>query len=221
MTRMVVFDMAGTTVDENNLVYKTVQQAVNEAGYAYSLEDVLAVGAGREKLQAIKAVLAGSGIVNDSLSETIFSRFNGLLHQAYAHATIQPQPHAAEIFQFLKHKNILVVLNTGYSRKIASLLLEKLDWVVGRDIDALVTADDVLKNRPYPDMIEFAMDKFDITDPTTVMKVGDSTIDIQEGFNAGCATSIGITTGAHSFEQLLKVKPTYIINDLKELASIV
>ncbi|MBS1527010.1 MAG: HAD family hydrolase, partial [Bacteroidetes bacterium] len=55
--KMVVFDMAGTTVDENNVVYKTVQQAINQAGFNVTLDEVLAQGAGKEKLQAIKDVL--------------------------------------------------------------------------------------------------------------------------------------------------------------------
>ena len=36
MIRMVVFDMAGTTVDENNVVYKTLQKTINAAGYNFS-----------------------------------------------------------------------------------------------------------------------------------------------------------------------------------------
>ena len=46
---MVVFDMAGTTIDEDNVVYKTLQQSIELAGYPCSLEQVLAEGAGREK----------------------------------------------------------------------------------------------------------------------------------------------------------------------------
>lgn len=34
--KLVVFDMAGTTIDEDNPVYKTVQKAVNEYGYNVS-----------------------------------------------------------------------------------------------------------------------------------------------------------------------------------------
>ncbi len=51
--KMVVFDMAGTTVNENNVVYKTLHNAINEAGFPVSLQEVLAEGAGKEKLQAV------------------------------------------------------------------------------------------------------------------------------------------------------------------------
>ena len=61
------------------------------------------------------------------------------------------------------------------------------------------------------------MEKFDINEAANVIKVGDSTIDIEEGKNAGCKLSIGITTGAHTREQLEMVRPDYIIDDLLEL----
>ncbi len=37
MIRLVVFDMAGTTVNEDNVVYKTLQRAINEFGFNFSL----------------------------------------------------------------------------------------------------------------------------------------------------------------------------------------
>ena len=54
-----------------------------------------------------------------------------------------------------------------------------------------------------------------------VAKVGDSIIDIEEGKNAGCALSIGITTGAHSFEQLQTAMPNFIIDNLLQLKDLV
>ena len=53
MIELVVFDMAGTTVDEDNVVYKTVRAAINAAGYQFTQDQVQAAGAGKEKSQAI------------------------------------------------------------------------------------------------------------------------------------------------------------------------
>ena len=58
MIKMVVFDMAGTTVDEDNVVYKTLQRAIADHGYPFTFDEVLAEGAGKEKLQAIKSILS-------------------------------------------------------------------------------------------------------------------------------------------------------------------
>jgi phosphoglycolate phosphatase-like HAD superfamily hydrolase len=85
------------------------------------------------------------------------------------------------------------------------------------EYDSLVTATDVEHNRPDPDMIWLAMKRFGITNAREVAKVGDSIIDIEEGKNAGCSLNIGITTGAHTFDQLQSAKPDYIINNLLEL----
>ena len=100
-------------------------------------------------------------------------------------------------------------------------MLTKLGWVKGEHYDGLVTASDVTRNRPEPDMIVLAMEQSGITDPKQVIKVGDSTIDIEEGRNAGCLYNIGITTGAHTHEQLASVQPDYIINNLLELLPII
>ena len=84
MIRMTVFDMAGTTVNEDNVVYKTLRKAINEAGFDFTLDQVLAEGAGKEKLQAIKSVLSVyGGIDDDSLANSIFQNFIQQLETAY------------------------------------------------------------------------------------------------------------------------------------------
>jgi phosphonatase-like hydrolase len=222
MIKMVVFDMAGTTVDENNVVYKTLQKVINEAGYNFTLEQVLEEGAGKEKLKAIKDIIASAGRAGGSSAENaIYASFVDELSVAYDSFELKPQPGAEELFEILRNKNILVVLNTGYNKATAASILEKLKWAEGAQIDALITASDVSSNRPDPDMILLAMKRFNITDAAEVAKVGDSIIDIEEGRNAGCRLSIGITTGAHTYDQLVSAKPDYIINHLTELLPII
>ncbi|MEO6315521.1 MAG: HAD family hydrolase [Chitinophagaceae bacterium] len=222
MIKMVVFDMAGTTVNENNVVYKTLQQAINEHGYDFTLEQVLLEGAGKEKLQAIKSILhVFAGTADNAVAGEIYNRFIVLLEAAYATLQIMPQLHAADLFHALKQRNILVVLNTGYNVATAGSLIKKLGWTKGKEYDALVTATDVEKNRPHPDMILLAMKQFNISNPAEVAKVGDSIIDIEEGKNAGCSITVGITTGAHRFEQLQTAGPDYIIHDLMDLLPLI
>ncbi|MBE7176328.1 MAG: HAD-IA family hydrolase [Mucilaginibacter polytrichastri] len=219
---MVVFDMAGTTVDEHNLVYKTLRTAINEAGFNLDLEQVLAEGAGKEKKEAIRSILAVYGDRKDEvLIAGIYDRFIRQLTLAYASEDITPQNNATALFAALKARNILRVLNTGYDRDTARHIVKKLGWTEGEEFDALITASDVPRNRPFPDMIDHARDKFGIENSAQVIKVGDSAIDIEEGKNSGCGLSIGITTGAHTPEQLRKADPDYIIDDLIELVGII
>jgi len=218
---MVVFDMAGTTVDEGNVVYRTLHKAIEKVCPSVSFEDVLKLGAGKEKLQAIRETLSGSNIsLNEATIQEIFKDFLGLLDIAYANLIVVPTNNTERLFNELRTKDIKVVLNTGYNTVTAISLLNKLNWVKGVQYDLLVTSSDVSNNRPMPDMILYAMDKLNITDASTVIKVGDSTIDIEEGRNAGCKYNIGVTTGAHTKAQLEKANPDYIFDNIYDLVSV-
>lgn len=222
MINMVVFDMAGTTVDEDNVVYKTLRKSINEAGYNVSLAQVLRVGAGKEKLQAIKDVLKleeEGDIAKKAIS--IFENFKNLLSNVYQELDVKEQSKATEVFRQLKAQHIKVVLNTGYDRQTAEHLVGKIGWKKGVDFDALVTASDVSNGRPEPDMILLAMEKLGVQDASQVIKIGDSGIDIEEGKNAHCGLNIGITTGAQTKEQLQQANPDYIIDRLDEIISII
>jgi len=218
MIKLVVFDMAGTTVDEDNVVYKTVRSAINAAGYEFTQEQVQAAGAGKEKSQAIRDVLALDGQPHsDEEVAQIFAQFKQQLAEAYAALDVREQPESAAVFAALRERGVKVVLNTGYDRATAEGLISKLGWEEGKQIDALVTASDVENGRPAPDMILKAMQLTDITSPEAVAKVGDSQIDIEEGQNANCGMTFGITTGAQTEEQLRQANPTRVIHRLTEL----
>jgi phosphonatase-like hydrolase len=218
MIELVVFDMAGTTIDEDNVVYKTVRAAVNAAGYDFSQEQVQMMGAGKEKSQAIRDVLAldGNEHTEQEVSE-IFADFKRRLTVAYQQLEVREQPGASAVFQQLRAKGIKSVLNTGYDRSTAQSLLDKLGWVVGRDIDGLITASDVPNNRPHPDMIHRAIELTGCSSALAAVKVGDSKIDIEEGKNAACGMTFGITTGAQTESQLLEAQPTAVLHALSEL----
>lgn len=222
MIELVVFDMAGTTVDEDNVVYKTVRAAINCAGYQFTQDQVQAAGAGKEKSQAIRDVLSLDG---NSHSEkevaTIFADFKTRLQTAYQELDVKEQPGASELFRQLRQRGIRVVLNTGYDRETATNLVAKIGWKIGADIDGLVTASDVTRGRPHGDMILKAMRDVGVESAKHVAKVGDSQIDIHEGQDAGCAMSIGITTGAQPRELIARANPTHIIDRLMDLLPLV
>lgn len=218
MTTLVVFDMAGTTVNEENLVYRTLHATLEAANYKISWEEVLSTAAGMEKKRAIIAMLAAIGAeVLDREIEELFANFQQRLTANYLEYSFQPMPYALETFEYLHQIGVQVALNTGYDRKTALHILKRLGWEVGKEINLLVTASDVERNRPFPDMIHYAMAHLAVSDSKKVVKIGDSIVDIEEGKNAACGLSIGITTGAHTYTQLAQAQPDKVINSLEEL----
>lgn len=222
MIKLIVFDMAGTVINEDNVVYKTLQKAVNLEGFNFTLDDVLLHGAGKEKHQAIKDILSStnSNHASKEISFTIYDRFLALLKSSYENLEIEAFLNTEEVLKKLKWNGIKIALNTGYNKETATMLLNKIHWVEGKQYDALITASDVENGRPAADMIFKAMKIFNITNANEVVKIGDSIIDIEEGKSANCGITIGVTTGAHTLEQLKSANPTYIIDNLTKLIEI-
>ncbi|QCX52780.1 phosphonatase-like hydrolase [Elizabethkingia sp. JS20170427COW] len=219
---MVIFDMAGTTINENNLVYKTIHKAFLNQGFQISLDQVLEEGAGKEKRQAIQDILTKYQLCQniEQTTNTIFEYFKVALSEAYNNIKVSPIEGVPELFKRLKQKGIKIILNTGYDSKTTYTLLQQVGWKVGKEIDLIVNADDVSLGRPHPDMIIKAMNIFNISNPQKVLKAGDSDIDILEGKNAKCGITVGVLSGAQNKEQLEKAHPDYILNSLADLDSI-
>ncbi len=215
--RMIVFDMAGTVVNEHNVVYKTLKKALGKGGYHFSLEEVLSSAGGKEKSQAINDLIHQSESPGGLSGSEVYRIFLNQLDEAYARQEVTSYPGVEALLRRLRDRNIKITLNTGYNRNTATQLLEKMNWQPGREYDLLVTADDVANSRPAPDMIFLAMEKLGIESASAVAKVGDSVIDIEEGQVAGCGVTVGVTTGAHAREELKKVEPTYILDSLENL----
>lgn len=218
---LVVFDMAGTVVNEKNIVYKTLQKSINQKGFELDLAFVLKHGAGKEKYQAICDILSKQiHSFSAEMIDEIFMEFQKLLKIAYENLYVDSYSGVVEFVKYLKENHIKIALNTGYDTNTAQLLLHKMNWKKGNHYDALITADDVKQGRPHPDMIYVAMKLCGVDDPKKVIKVGDTTIDIEEGKNANCGFTIGVTTGAHNRKQLKASNPNFIIDNMIEVKSL-
>jgi len=218
---MVVFDLAGTVINENNLVYHTIHAVLEKEGYDVALDTVLNVGSGKEKFQAISDIIQFQKvIISIEKLSLLYHKFLNALLISYEKQPVTSFPFAEELFALLHHHQILVVLNTGYNRHTAELLLEKVKWKPRMHYDLLVTSSEVTNGRPAPDMIARAMFMLGLKKADKIVKIGDSCTDIVEGHAAQCGMVIGITTGAQQREVLQKVKPHYIIDSLQEVPAL-
>lgn len=112
MISMVVFDMAGTVVDEDNVVYKSLHQAIGNAGHEVSLDIVLRDGSGKEKLQAIRDVITVNGSAHDEAEYlAIHADFREILDNNYRYLDIKGMQDAQTVFHDLRQNNIAVALN--------------------------------------------------------------------------------------------------------------
>ena len=219
--QLVIFDMAGTAINEDNVVYKTLAQALQQYGFEVPLEMVLELGAGKEKRQAIVDILASMlpQPASDEQVNRIHAAFQQLLDRAYEENPMSVFEGVAKLLPILRAHDIKVGFNTGYQREVAELILAKVGLTVGVDLDVLVTATEAQRGRPAPDMIDLVCEQVNVPAAQS-LKVGDSAIDIEEGRNAGVALAVGITTGAQTRGQLQQAEPDAVIDDMLELLSL-
>lgn len=223
--QLIVFDIAGTTLADNYDVHRVLQKALAADEITISIEDANAV-MGIPKPVAIRSLLekryAGSLAIDEDWIQTIHARFvNEMIHFYKTDPGVHEKAGVSETFFELKKRNIKVVVDTGFDRKITDAILERVGWKHNVLIDASVASDEVANGRPYPDMIFKAMKLTEVTSVAHVAKVGDTPSDLQQGSAAGCRLVVGVTTGAFSREELAKEEHTHLIENIGDLLKIV
>ena len=219
---LVVFDIAGTTVNDRtpagDAVNLCLRQAIEAAGVPVT-RDAVNVVMGIQKPEAIRRLLIGAGR-EDMVGrvDVIHGDFVARMKRFYTtDPAVYPVAGAVDCFVSLRKAGIRIALDTGFSRDITALILDRLGWRDGEAIDASICSDEVAQGRPAPDMIRSLMGRLGVTDVRRVTKVGDTPADLHEGTNTGCGLVIGVTGGTHTPEQMLPHPHTHLIRTVGEL----
>lgn len=223
--KLVVFDMAGTTVKDENKVTQTFKSALHQYGYDVP-DHIINPLMGYKKIVAITKMLrlyeADASKITPVLIDQIHETFVRLMIEYYQQADfLEALPNAASTLLALKKAGIQVGINTGFSRDIAEVIIKRLEWREKDIFDYLVCSDEVAEGRPNPGMINRLRQLAGIAEADEVAKVGDTEVDIREGQNAGCKYVIAVTTGAFTRAELEPYHPTHIIDNIADVLGIV
>ena len=212
--KLVVFDLAGTTVRDNGEVPATFLSVLHRHGVEVSDEQVENIR-GSSKRQAVFELLPESDNRSTRAKE-IYNSFKADLGALYRRDGVEPVEGAEDIFTELRENGVRVVLNTGFDRDITALLLATLKWDNGL-VDAIVCGDDVAEGRPAPDLIFAAMKAVQVENAGSVANVGDTIRDLQAAQNAGVKWNIGVLSGAHSLAKLQQAPHTHLVESVVQL----
>lgn len=219
---LIVFDLAGTTVKDNQDVHRVLQSALRRNGFEITLEEANVI-MGTPKPVAIRKLLIDKSYprITDEFIEQIHHDFVVEMISFYqTDDTVGEKEGVSKTFASLKARGIKIAVDTGFDRQITNALLKRMGWVERNLIDVSVTSDEVENGRPYPDLIFEAMKRTGVKDVMRVAKVGDTSSDMNEGTRAGCRWVVGVTTGSFSRKNLLKEPHTHLIEQLPELLPI-
>jgi phosphonatase-like hydrolase len=219
---LIVFDLAGTTVNDNKDVHRVLQSVFKKIHIRISIEEANHV-MGIPKPEAIRILLQKHKYpyISELLIREIHVHFVKKMIEFYIkHPSVKEKDGASDIFKYFHSHGVKVIVDTGFDREIVTPLLIRMGWLNEGLIDGSVTSDEVIQGRPFPDLIYKAMQLTNITDPKKVAKVGDTLSDLEEGTSAGCGWVIGVTSGAYTKQELQNGPHTHLIEHLSELKTI-
>jgi len=217
--RLVVFDIAGTIIEDHGEVLRAFAKALMEDGIPFAEEELKAwKGASkREVIRHFVERLDPRGDVEERV-ENSYSRFRAELENCYAEKIV-PVAGAVETFHWCKQLGILLATTTGFYREISELVLRLTGW---QDFFvANISSSDVHQGRPAPYMIFRAMEAAGVKSVKDVVNVGDTPLDLQAGSNAGVAGVVGVLSGAHGRNSLEREPHTHILNSVAELPQLI
>ena len=197
--KMLVFDMAGTTVNEKGIVYDTLYDTIKDFGLNISREDINKWH-GANKYEVLNFYLQKDKNKNDEIQNCIEmqlrNNFDNNLKERYLSSSNISliDEKIPELFNNIRCKDIKITLNTGYSKDIQKYIINKLR--MEEFIDNYISSQEVKIGRPFPYMIHELMKKNNIKSSKNVIKFGDTKNDILEGLNANCLSSVGVLSGA-------------------------
>ena len=227
--KLVVLDMAGTTVADQHEVEYCFKQAAIKNELHSSDERILALQ-GYAKLYVFTLLWTEQLGEGDSrisaLALQSYQDFKAILENHYRTQPVYPTEGCIELFEALHAKGIKIALTTGFYREVADIILGRLGWVPSLQatdgIHLSVTPDEVNgEGRPSPAMIQYAMEKLGITDVEEVINVGDTPVDLLFGKNAGVRYALGVCNGTHTREQLAAHPNDGLLDKISDLRSYV
>ncbi|MFF2232739.1 phosphonatase-like hydrolase [Streptomyces anulatus] len=229
--RLVVLDMAGTTVADGGLVEQAFSAAAQRLGvrpgsdeHACQLAYVRAT-MGESKISVFRHLFAGEGGDGGEDGEDKAQRANTAFEEAYGELVdagrIAPVPGAREAVERLASEGRTVVLTTGFARPTQDAILAALGW---QDLVPLTLcpADAGGRGRPFPDMVLAAFLRTGAVDDVRRTAVaGDTSYDMLSGVRSGAGIVAGVLTGAHDKDRLTRHGATHVLGSVAELPDLI
>ena len=215
-TKMLICDMAGTTIQEKGIVYNSLYKTIKLIHPNLQKNDIKQFG-GAKKREVIKYFVTKLKMNSpEVVINNLDSEFNYFLKKEYQeNPSVQLiHPNLPSFFNSLRDQDIKICLNTGYNKEIQKLLIDKFNMT--DFIDDYISSEEVDFGRPYPYMIHALMKRNNIFTINHVIKIGDTEMDIKEGKNASCRT-VGVLSGAHTKEQLEQQRPDFIVDNIMDI----
>lgn len=209
MIKLIIFDLDGTLVNAYQAIEKSLNFTLKKLGYSpVSISRVRrAVGWGDENF------------IQKFVKDEEVEKGLEIYRQHHKFSLIKYSvviPKVKKILEILKERNYKLAIASNRPKKFTKLLLNHLGLKKYFLLVACAENKDEIK--PNPKLLLKIIKKLKIK-KKEALYVGDMTIDVQAGGNAGIKT-IALLGGSSSKNELRKVKPFKIITKFSDLLNL-
>lgn len=212
--KLLIFDVDGTIWDSEKDVFLSFNHTLKTmAGFEITKEQFQEL-AGKPLGDMFEKVLPDDKKALSGEYEKAYKKYY-IDEEHFADATVL-FPDVKRIIDKFKNEGYYMAVASSKPKRIldkmvATFNLEGFNYVLG-------TEESDFKHKPDPQIVNYIMDKLNVTKEDTVI-IGDSKSDILTGKNAGIDT-IAVTFGYDKKENLISAEPTSIIDKFGELENI-
>ena len=207
--RAALFDIDGTLIDSVDLHARAWQEALARFGKDVEYDALRSqIGKGGDQLLPVFLDDEEQERFGDDLEE-----YRAGLYQRTYLPWAKAFPGARELLARLKQSGSLVGLASSCHRTELGYYLRLVGGAAL--VDAVSTADDAERSKPFPDLFQVCLDKLSVA-PAEAVAVGDSPFDAESAARAGLR-SVGLLSGGFPERALEAAGCVAIYSDVADL----
>jgi phosphoglycolate phosphatase len=217
---LVCFGLIGTLVDDGGIVEQSFAEAIATQGIVSGTSAYT-----RRMTQVYQARGHAPGELlrllfpdNQARAQAAELAFGKAIADAMARTPVKAIPGAEKVLHELAGTGCRLCVMTTLPGRVLDNALDTVGW--RHEFDASVSADDVLRGCPAPDMALQAMLRVGVGDVRELAMVAATGAGVECGRRAGARVSVGLLTGPHSVARLQAAGATRVIDSIAGLPGV-
>ena len=206
-TRLVIYDLDGVLIDGTKAILRAFRLTLREIGVDSDDDEIRSL-IGMSFVDVLERVLP-----EERRGEVWRLRDRYIHHFQTGGELVKLLPGVEETLRGIHGMGRMQSVATNKTSSEARRILRNLG--VYDAFDLVVGFLDVPNAKPAPDMILYTLERLGVEKRHAVF-VDDTAFGLKAGVEAGVNT-VGITTGIHTREQLMQVRPDYVVDGLHGL----